>query len=62
MATEDGLTMTLHPGVRRHHHRPSCVAFGGDTGPDGRADHAEPQLGADVVTSVADRARGLGAR
>lgn len=34
MATEDGLTMTLHPGVRRGHHRPTLEAFGPDTGHD----------------------------
>lgn len=34
MATEDGLTMTLHPGVRRNHHGPTFAAFGGDTGHD----------------------------
>lgn len=34
MATEDGLTMTLHPGVRRNHHGPTLEAFGGDTGHD----------------------------
>ena len=34
MATEDGLTMTLHPGVRRDHHRPTAARFGPDTGHD----------------------------
>ncbi|KQR16260.1 glucuronate isomerase [Cellulomonas sp. Leaf334] len=34
MATEDGLTMTLHPGVRRGHHRPTAARFGPDTGHD----------------------------
>ncbi|WP_421741350.1 glucuronate isomerase [Cellulomonas sp.] len=34
MATEDGLTMTLHPGVRRGHHRPTATRFGPDTGHD----------------------------
>ncbi|MBX9244868.1 glucuronate isomerase [Actinotalea ferrariae] len=34
MATEDGLTMTLHPGVRRGHHRPTLERFGPDTGHD----------------------------
>jgi glucuronate isomerase len=34
MATEDGLTMTLHPGVRRGHHRPTLDAYGPDTGHD----------------------------
>jgi glucuronate isomerase len=34
MATEDGLTMTLHPGVRRNHHGPTLDAFGPDTGHD----------------------------
>lgn len=34
MATEDGLTMTLHPGVRRDHHGPTAGRFGSDTGHD----------------------------
>lgn len=34
MATEDGLTMTLHPGVRRGHHGPTSARFGPDTGHD----------------------------
>jgi len=34
MSTEDGLTMTLHPGVRRGHHGPSLERFGPDTGHD----------------------------
>ena len=34
MATEDGLVMTLHPGVHRDHHAPSRRAFGPDTGHD----------------------------
>ncbi|WP_298455420.1 glucuronate isomerase [uncultured Cellulomonas sp.] len=34
MATEDGLTMTLHPGVRRGHHGPTLRSFGPDTGHD----------------------------
>ncbi|GIG20439.1 uronate isomerase [Cellulomonas chitinilytica] len=34
MATEDGLTMTLHPGVRRGHHGPTAARFGPDTGHD----------------------------
>ena len=34
MATEDGLTMTLHPGVRRNHHGPTLHEFGPDTGHD----------------------------
>ena len=34
MATEDGLTMTLHPGVRRNHHGPTLREFGPDTGHD----------------------------
>jgi hypothetical protein len=33
-STEDGLTMILHPGVRRNHHRPTFGRFGGDTGHD----------------------------
>jgi glucuronate isomerase len=34
MSTEDGLTMTLHPGVRRNHHRPTFQKYGADTGHD----------------------------
>src|SRR5665811_2139049 len=34
MSTEDGLTMTLHIGVRRGHHGPSAARFGPDTGHD----------------------------
>ena len=34
MSCEDGLVMTLHPGVRRGHHGPTTSAFGPDTGND----------------------------
>ncbi|WP_024287440.1 glucuronate isomerase [Cellulomonas sp. KRMCY2] len=34
MSTQDGLTMTLHVGVRRGHHGPSAARFGPDTGHD----------------------------
>jgi glucuronate isomerase len=34
MATEDGLVMTLHPGVYRSHHSPTTARFGPDTGND----------------------------
>jgi glucuronate isomerase len=34
MSTEDGLVMTLHPGVRRGHHGPTLAEFGPDTGHD----------------------------
>ena len=34
MATEDGLVMTLHPGVHRNHHSPTAEALGPDTGHD----------------------------
>ncbi len=34
MSCEDGLVMTLHPGVRRNHHRPTFERFGPDTGGD----------------------------
>jgi glucuronate isomerase len=34
MSTEDGLTMTMHVGVRRGHHGPSNARFGPDTGHD----------------------------
>ncbi len=34
MSCEDGLTMTIHPGVVRGHHRPTAERFGSDTGHD----------------------------
>jgi glucuronate isomerase len=34
MSCDDGLVMTLHPGVRRNHHSPTLHAFGPDTGHD----------------------------
>ena len=34
MSAEDGLVMTLHPGVRRSHHTPTSTRFGPDTGHD----------------------------
>lgn len=34
MSCDDGLVMTLHPGVRRNHHRPTAERFGPDTGHD----------------------------
>jgi glucuronate isomerase len=34
MSCEDGLVMTLHPGVRRSHHAPTFRRFGPDTGHD----------------------------
>jgi glucuronate isomerase len=34
MSCEDGLAMTLHPAVRRAHHRPTVARFGPDTGSD----------------------------
>jgi glucuronate isomerase len=34
MSCEDGLVMTLHPGVSRGHHAPTAAAFGPDTGHD----------------------------
>ena len=34
MSCDDGLTMTLHPGVRRNHHGPTAARFGPDTGHD----------------------------
>jgi glucuronate isomerase len=34
MSCDDGLVMTLHPGVRRDHHRPTSDVFGSDTGHD----------------------------
>lgn len=34
MSCEDGLVMTLHPGVRRGHHTPTVTKFGPDTGGD----------------------------
>ncbi|HET6480055.1 MAG TPA: glucuronate isomerase, partial [Actinoplanes sp.] len=34
MSCDDGLVMTLHPGVRRNHHPATLAAFGPDTGHD----------------------------
>jgi glucuronate isomerase len=34
MSCEDGLVMTLHPGVRRNHHTATYERFGPDTGDD----------------------------
>lgn len=34
MSVEDGLVMTLHPGVHRDHHRPTFETFGSDVGAD----------------------------
>jgi glucuronate isomerase len=34
MSCDDGLVMTLHPGVFRHHHPPTVDRFGPDTGSD----------------------------
>jgi glucuronate isomerase len=34
MSAEDGLVMTLHPGVRRNHHPGTYARFGADTGHD----------------------------
>lgn len=34
MSVEDGLVMTIHPGVLRNHHRPTFRAAGPDTGHD----------------------------
>jgi len=34
MSADDGLTMTLHTGVRRGHHPPTTRRFGPDTGHD----------------------------
>lgn len=34
MSSEDGLVMTLHPGVHRNHHRPTFERFGADVGCD----------------------------
>ena len=34
MSCDDGLVMTLHPGVHRDHHGPSAVRFGPDQGHD----------------------------
>lgn len=34
MSSEDGLVMTLHPGVHRNHHTPSLARFGTDVGAD----------------------------
>ncbi|AGZ41650.1 glucuronate isomerase [Actinoplanes friuliensis] len=34
MSCDDGLVMTLHPGVRRNHHPDTLVRYGPDTGAD----------------------------
>jgi glucuronate isomerase len=34
MSVEDGLVMTLHPGVYRNHHTPTHARFGADVGAD----------------------------
>lgn len=34
MACDDGLVMTIHPGVRRNHHRPTFDTYGTDVGTD----------------------------
>ena len=34
MSCDDGLVMTLHPGVRRNHHGPTSEKFGADVGAD----------------------------
>ncbi len=34
MSVEDGLVMTLHPGVHRNHHAPTLKEYGPDTGHD----------------------------
>jgi glucuronate isomerase len=34
MSCDDGLVMTLHPGVRRNHHSPTFEKFGADVGAD----------------------------
>jgi glucuronate isomerase len=34
MSCEDGLVMTLHPGVHRNHHPPTSARYGSDTGHD----------------------------
>jgi glucuronate isomerase len=34
MSCEDGLVMTLHPGVRRNHHQPTSQRYGADVGAD----------------------------
>ena len=34
MACDDGLVMTLHPGVRRNHHLPTFEKYGTDVGTD----------------------------
>jgi glucuronate isomerase len=77
MATEDGLTMTLHPGVRCNHHRPTFATFGGAGGrPDlaatGVLDDAARRVlasldgaladDAAVLVAVTDHPRGLGTR
>ncbi|VXB39074.1 glucuronate isomerase [Plantibacter sp. T3] len=44
MSVEDGLVMTVHPGVHRNHHAPTLARFGPDTGHDlpVRTDYVRP--------------------
>lgn len=49
MSADDGLTMTIHPGVRRNHHGPTFERFGADVGADlplavSYTDHLRPLL------------------
>ncbi|NKX92852.1 glucuronate isomerase [Sanguibacter hominis ATCC BAA-789] len=49
MSADDGLTMTIHPGVRRNHHGPTFDRYGADVGADlplavSYTDHLRPML------------------
>ncbi|PFG36972.1 glucuronate isomerase [Flavimobilis soli] len=49
MSADDGLTMTIHPGVRRNHHTPTFEQYGADVGADlplevSYTDHLRPML------------------
>ena len=59
MSTEDGPVMTLHPGVRHDHHRPTFQRYGADVGADidavpGILRSLDPALGeaADLIVTV----------
>ena len=43
MACDDGLVMTLHPGVRRNHHMATSEKYGADVGPTFRCRWSSPR-------------------
>ena len=54
---EDGLVMTLHPGVRRNHHTPTFERFGADTGHDIPVAHRVHRRAAAAARAVRHAAR-----